>query len=131
MNRVFAVGLFIVLLGSGYLVINFVSENKDIIFKKDRLTVGDIVNNVSVYLDQEVQLRGKVLKHSSRDWVILEEEGERIFVKHNIRDAYFKYGEKYQVRGEVKFGEVFGVEEDVVYINALEEMIRNNTIEWI
>jgi|GEM_PF-2246318 len=126
MNKYFSFGIFGVIILSGYFLGGIIfSERND-----GGITIEDVVSNYTNYIDQEVELRGSARMHSSRDWVILEDKGYYIYVKHNIRDAYFKYGERYIVIGDVKFGKVFGVEEDTYYIDAKKSMVRNNSLSW-
>ena len=48
-----------------------------------------------------------------------------------MKDYYFKYGDRYIVKGDVKIGEVFGVTGNTAYIDAIEPPIRNNSWTWI
>jgi hypothetical protein len=125
MNKILTVSLFIVLVAIGYLT-------SSLIFKENnKITIKDIISNTTKYIDKDVEVRGKAVDYSVREFVILEDKGARIFVKHNMINYYFKYGDKYSVKGEVKIGPVFGVEGETVYINAKEDLIRNNSWTWI
>jgi hypothetical protein len=127
MNKILIMIIFIVLFVLGFFISDFLFEDKE------RLTIEDIITNTSRYIGQEVEVRGTAREHSANNWIKLEDKGNFIYVKHNIMNEYFKFGEKYQVKGVVKIGEVVFEEGDKVYIDVeeKEDIIRNNSLGWI
>ena len=125
MNKILILLIFVFIIAGGYFAGSYIFRDRDM------LTIEKIISDPERYLDQDVQVRGKAVEYSAREWVILEDRGARIFVKHNTPDYYFKYGDRYIIKGEVKTGEVFGARGNIVYINAIEPPIRNNSWIWI
>lgn len=107
MNKVIMILVFIV---SGYFLGSYLFR------EKQSIAISNIISDPDEYINQEVQAIGKARDHSTRDWAVLEGKGAKIYVKHNMGEYYFRYGDKYVVAGDVKIGEVFGVEGNTVGI---------------